>query len=94
MAAHRPLRQLRGQPAPRLRLPGLRSTNMTPWPADLRELPDPEFITLWASLRTRLALTPAGSPGHPELKTRYDAAKAEYQRRINGGLATRGTASQ
>ena len=62
---------------------------MTPrQPADLRELTDPEFITLWAALRARLALTPAGSPARLELMTRYDAAKAEYQRRIDGGLPT------
>ena len=61
---------------------------------DLRELPDPEFITLWSALRARLALAPAGSPGHPELKTRYDAAKAEYQRRLGGGLATGRNTSQ
>lgn len=56
---------------------------------NLRELPDPEFITLWASLRGRLARTPAGSPGHPEIKSRYEAAKAEFRRRLDGGLATR-----
>ena len=63
-------------------LPG----QIAPRPADLRELHDPEFITVWASLRARLALTPAGTPGHPEIKRRYDAARAEYQRRLDGGL--------
>jgi hypothetical protein len=67
---------------------------MTPWPAELRELPDPEFITVWASLRARLALTPARSPGPPEIKSRYDAAKAEYRRRLDGGLPTGRTTSQ
>jgi hypothetical protein len=57
-------------------------------PRSLRELPDPEFIALWASLRGRLAQTPAGKSGHPEIKSRYDAAKAEYHRRLGGGLAT------
>ena len=54
----------------------------------LGELPDPEFIALWAGLRGRLALTPAGSPGHSEIKSQYEAAKAEFRRRLDGGLAT------
>ncbi len=57
---------------------------------DLRELPDPEFIALWARLRGRLAATPAGSPGHLEMKDQYDAMKAEFRRRLDGGLATGG----
>ncbi len=57
--------------------------------ASLRELPDPEFIALWASLRDRLTRTPTGSPGHPEIKSRYDAAKAEFRRRLDGDPATR-----
>jgi hypothetical protein len=57
-------------------------------PHRLRELPDPEFIALWASLRGRLALTPAGNSGHPEIKRRYEAAKAEFRRRLDGGLTT------
>jgi hypothetical protein len=57
-------------------------------PGRLRELPDPEFIAVWASLRGQLARTPAGHPGHPEIKNRYDAAKAEYRRRLDGGLLT------
>ena len=56
-------------------------------PRSLRELPDPEFIALWASLRGRLALTPAGNSGHPEIKRRYEAARAEFRRRLDGGLA-------
>lgn len=59
----------------------------------LRELPDPEFIALWASLRGRLAHTPAGSPGHREVKSRYEAAKTEFRHRLDGGLAARRTGS-
>jgi hypothetical protein len=51
---------------------------------NLRKLSDPEFITLWASLRGRLARTPADSSAHPEVKGRYDEAKAEFRRRIAG----------
>lgn len=67
---------------------------MTPQPANPRELPDPEFITLWASLRHQLALTPAGSPGHLEIKDRYNAMKTEFLRRLDGGLATGRTNSR
>ena len=55
-------------------------------PATLRELTDPEFIALWASLRGRLARTPVTSAAHPEIKGRYNAAQAEYRRRLDGGL--------
>lgn len=55
----------------------------------LQELSDPEFFTHWTALRTRLALTPKGKPGHAETKARYDAASAEYRRR----MAPRETAS-
>jgi hypothetical protein len=58
-------------------------------PADLgslRELSDPQFITVWATLRGRLATMPAGTAGHLEIKRAYDAAQAEYHRRLDGGL--------
>jgi hypothetical protein len=63
-------------------------------PASLRELPDPEFITLWAALRGRLAVTPAGNAGHPEIKRQYDAAKAEYARRLAGAASSGRNTSQ
>jgi hypothetical protein len=53
---------------------------------DLRELSDPEFFALWAVIRHRLILTSADSPEHSEFKRRYDAVKAEYRRRIDGGM--------
>jgi hypothetical protein len=53
---------------------------------NLRELADPEFIALWASLRGQLARTPIDSAAHPEIKDRYDKAKAEFRRRLDGGL--------
>jgi hypothetical protein len=53
---------------------------------NLRELPDPEFIALWASLRGQLAQTPVDSDAHPGIKGRYDEAKAEFRRRLDGGL--------
>ena len=55
-------------------------------PGRLRELPDPQFIAVWAALRGRLATTPAGTAGHHEIKRAYDAAQAEYRRRLDGGL--------
>jgi hypothetical protein len=51
--------------------------------ARIRELGDPEFFTQWAAVRTSLAY----APGDAEVKRRYDAVKAEFRRRINGGLA-------
>jgi len=56
---------------------------------DLQELSDPEFFAHWAAVRSRLVCTPKGKPGHPQIKARYDAVKAEYRRR----LAPRETAS-
>jgi hypothetical protein len=55
-------------------------------PGDMHALTDPEFITLWASLLGRLARTPAGSAAYPVIKGRYDEAKAEFRRRLDGGL--------
>ena len=54
---------------------------------DLQKLSDPEFFTRWAAVRTRLALTTEGKQGHGEIKRQYDVMKAEYRRRIDGGLA-------
>jgi hypothetical protein len=51
---------------------------------NLRELDDPAFLTYWAAVRNQLALTPLGSPKHPEIKRLYDAAASEYRRRIYG----------
>jgi hypothetical protein len=52
-------------------------------PGNLRELPDPDFIIVWSDLRLRLALTPVSSSAHPEIKSQYDAAKAEFLRRLS-----------
>lgn len=49
----------------------------------LRELGDPEFFTQWAAVRASLAYAPRDA----EVKRSYDAAKAEFRRRIDGGLA-------
>jgi hypothetical protein len=49
----------------------------------LRALGDPEFFTHWAAVRNRLA----SAPGDAEVKRRYEAVKAEFRRRIDGGLA-------
>jgi hypothetical protein len=51
---------------------------------DLRELSDPEFFAHWAAARNRLSRTPKGEPEHSEVKSRYDAAAAEYRRRTDG----------
>jgi hypothetical protein len=53
---------------------------------DLRQLGDPEFFARWAEVRHRLILTAADSPERAEVKPSYDALKAEYQRRIDGGM--------
>jgi hypothetical protein len=50
--------------------------------SNLQELSDPEFFKHWAAVRSRLSRTAKGQPGHPELKARYDAVKAEYRRRV------------
>jgi hypothetical protein len=50
--------------------------------ADLAGLDDPALIAHWASTRTALALTARDDPGHAEVKRRYDAALAEYRRRV------------
>jgi hypothetical protein len=49
----------------------------------LRELGDPEFFAQWAALRNSIARTPRDA----EVKRRYDEVKAEFRRRIDGGLA-------
>jgi hypothetical protein len=50
--------------------------------ADLAAMDDPALITHWADARRRLALTPKAAPGHAEAKRTYDAALAEYRRRV------------
>jgi hypothetical protein len=52
---------------------------------DLRALSDPELITQWAAVRNLLCRTPESKPEHREIKQQYDAAVAEYRRRIDGG---------
>ena len=53
----------------------------------LQKLSDPEFFTRWAAVRTHLVLMPESEQGRSEIKLQYDAMKAEYRRRIDGGLA-------
>jgi hypothetical protein len=50
--------------------------------ADLAAMDDPALITHWAAVRSQLALTPKDSPHHVAVKAAYDAALAEYRRRI------------
>jgi hypothetical protein len=53
----------------------------------LRELSDPEFITHWAAVRLRLALSSVRDAEHARFKHLYDDALAEYRRRMDGALA-------
>ena len=46
------------------------------------------LITHWADARRRLALTPKDDPRHAEVKQAYDAALAEYRRRVAVKAAT------
>lgn len=46
-------------------------------------LSDPEFFAYWAAARNSLAY----ALGNSDVKRRYDIAKAEFRRRIEGGLA-------
>jgi hypothetical protein len=50
----------------------------------LTGMDDPALITHWASARSELALTPKDSPRHAKVKATYDAALAEYRRRVAG----------
>jgi hypothetical protein len=50
----------------------------------LRELSDPEFFAYWAKARLSCAMTSKSSPEHPGNKETYDAALAEYRRRMDG----------
>jgi hypothetical protein len=52
----------------------------------LRELSDPEFMTHWAAVRLRLALTSVRDAEHARFKHLYDNAVAEYRRRMDGAL--------
>jgi hypothetical protein len=54
--------------------------------ADLAQMDDPALITHWAAVRSELALTPKDAPGHAEVKRAYDAALAEYRRRVEGAV--------
>jgi hypothetical protein len=54
--------------------------------AYLQGLADPEFFAMWAAVRNRLALTPASTARHADIKRLYDAVTDEFRRRMNGGL--------
>jgi hypothetical protein len=56
--------------------------------SDLAAMDDPALITHWAAVRSELALTPKGSPRHVVVKAAYDAALAEYRRRVAVKAAT------
>jgi hypothetical protein len=49
----------------------------------LQGISDPDLMTRYTAVRTRLALTPVGKPGHGEVKRSYDALLAEYRRRMD-----------
>ncbi len=53
--------------------------------SDLAAMDDPALITHWATVRSELALTPKDNPRHAAVKAAYDAALAEYRRRIAAG---------
>lgn len=61
---------------------------MTTDATDLAGMGDPDLIRHWADVRTRLALTRKDSPEHAEVKRAYDAALAEYRRRLAVETAT------
>jgi hypothetical protein len=50
--------------------------------SELAGMNDPDLIRHWSEARSRLALTPKGDPRHAEVKQAYDAALAEYRRRV------------
>jgi hypothetical protein len=50
--------------------------------SDLAAIDDPALITHWAAIRSELALTPKDRPRYGEIKAAYDAALAEYRRRV------------
>jgi hypothetical protein len=52
--------------------------------AYLQELDDVSFFGAWAAVRTLVALAPAGTPSHAEIKSLYDAVVAEYRSRLDG----------
>jgi hypothetical protein len=52
--------------------------------SELARMDDPAFIRHWSEARSKLALTPKDSPRHAEVKRAYDAALAEYRRRVEG----------
>lgn len=55
--------------------------------SDLADMDDPELIAHWAAVRNELALTPRDSPRHASIKATYDAALAEYRRRVSAEVA-------
>jgi hypothetical protein len=50
---------------------------------DLQSLSDPEFFAHWAAVRSRLALAPTGG-SREDARREYEAAAAEYRRRMGG----------
>jgi hypothetical protein len=50
--------------------------------SDLTEMDDPALITHWAGVRSQLALTAKDSPRFDAVKRAYDAALAEYRKRV------------
>jgi hypothetical protein len=67
---------------------GRMETDMASDTGDLAAMDDPALITHWASVRSQLALTPKDDPRHAEVKAAYDAALAEYRRRVAVKAAT------
>jgi hypothetical protein len=60
----------------------MRTAGTTTETSDLTELDDPAFITHWAGVRGKLALTPKDDPSYAEAKLLYDAALNEYRKRV------------
>jgi hypothetical protein len=65
----------------------MRAADTTQDTSDLTGLDDPALITRWAAARNELALTSRDSPRHADVKRAYDAALAEYRRRVTGQAA-------
>jgi hypothetical protein len=50
---------------------------------ELQQLTDPELMLRVTAARSRLAYTPAGKPGHADVKAGYDRLRDEYRRRMD-----------
>lgn len=48
----------------------------------IRELSDPEFLTMWSAARIRVALTWKGSPERESARETYAVLTSEYRRRM------------